>query len=131
MKLSVVIPVYNSEKILNTLINSIKKNIKIKKNLFEIILVNDFSSDNSWRKITILKRNNNFIKAINLRKNYGQHYAIFLGLKFAKGEYIVCMDDDMQHDPRYINKIVKTLENRNEVCYVKYLKREHKISKFL
>ena len=56
MKLSVVIPVYNSEKILNTLINSIKKNIKIKKNLFEIILVNDFSSDNSWRKLTILKR---------------------------------------------------------------------------
>ena len=129
MRLSVVIPVYNSEKILNTLINSIKKKIKIRKNLFEIILVNDFSSDNSWKKISNLKRNNNFIKAINLRKNYGQHYAIFIGLKFAKGKYIVCMDDDMQHDPRYINKIVKTLENRNDVCYVKYLKQEHKITK--
>ena len=129
MKLSVVIPVYNSEKILNTLISSIKRNIKIRKNLFEIILINDFSSDNSWKIITNLKRNNNFIKAINLRKNYGQHYAIFLGLKFAKGRFIVCMDDDMQHDPRYINKIVKTLENRNEVCYVKYLKQEHKITK--
>jgi len=129
MKLSVVIPVYNSEKILNTLISSIKRNIKIRKNLFEIILINDFSSDNSWKIITNLKRNNNFIKAINLKKNYGQHYAIFLGLKFAKGKFIVCMDDDMQHDPRYINKIVKTLENRNEVCYVKYLKQEHKITK--
>ena len=131
MKLSVVIPVYNSEKILSTLISSIKKNIKIKKNLFEVILVNDFSSDNSWKKIAKLKKNNNFIKAINLSKNYGQHYAVFLGLKFTKGEYIVCMDDDMQHDPIYINKIVRTLENRNEVCYAKYLKQEHKITKII
>lgn len=81
MKLSIIIPVYNSEKVLNKLIKSIIKNIKIKKNLIEIILINDFSIDQSWKEIVNLKKNYKFIKAINLNKNYGQHCAIFCGLK--------------------------------------------------
>ena len=129
--LSIIIPVYNSEHILKTLIASLKRNIKLKDNLYEIILVNDFSLDNSWKIIEKLKKKNKFIKAINLGNNYGQHYAIFVGLKFAKGKYIVCMDDDMQHDPRYIAKIIKTLKSGHEVCYVRYLKQEHKISKII
>tara|TARA_B100000963_G_C22625101_1_gene671953 strand:+ start:603 stop:1391 length:789 start_codon:yes stop_codon:yes gene_type:complete len=125
MKLSIIIPIYNSEKIIPTLINSINENLKDFLNTYEIILVNDFSKDKSWDTIVELSNNYNFIKGINLEQNYGQHYAIFIGLKFAKGEKIVCMDDDMQHDPFYIKKIIKKLNEGNEICYVRYLGRKH------
>jgi len=129
MKLSIVIPVYNSEKILPTLSQSIFKNISNEIKKFEIIFVNDFSQDNSWKVIYNLSKKKKYIKGIDLKKNYGQHYAIFMGLKFAKGEKIVCMDDDMQHDTSYIKKIFQKIREGNEVCYVRYLGRKHNIFK--
>lgn len=124
MKVSIVVPVYNSAKILNILVSELKKNLIDYSNFFEIILINDFSSDDSWEKIKNLKNKNTFIKGINLKRNYGQHSAIFCGLKYCRGELIVCMDDDMQHDPKHIPSMLEQLKN-NEVCYVKYMKREH------
>jgi len=129
MKLSILIPVYNSEKILPTLIKRILKYIKISQEQFEIILVNDCSRDLSWEIIKRLSNRNKMIKGINLKKNYGQHYAIFTGLKYTKGDYIICMDDDMQHDPIFINKIIDELKKNNDTCYVKYIGRKHSIIK--
>ena len=128
MKLSIVIPVYNSSKILKTLMHNINKHLLEKYKLIEVILVNDFSKDNSWETIKDLKYKYKYIKGINLKKNYGQHNAIFSGLKYCKGEKIVCMDDDMQHDPEHIPKMIEKLDNY-EVCYVKYQKREHNFLK--
>lgn len=130
MKLSIVIPVYNSSKILNTLLQNIKKNIFYSKNEFEVILVNDHSLDKSWDQIKILKKKYPFVRGLNLAKNYGQHSAIFSGLKLCKGEYIVCMDDDMQHHPKHIPNMLIQLKNY-EVCYVKYINREHNFFKIL
>ena len=130
MKISIVIPVYNSSKILEVLVEKIKINLSSYKSSFELILINDFSSDNSWEVIKNLKNTNIFIKGINLKKNYGQHSAIFCGLKYCKGEFIVCMDDDMQHDPCHIFNMLDQL-NKFDVCYVKYIKREHNIIKVL
>ena len=124
MKLSIIIPVYNSENILGKLIKTIKSSISKKVSTFELLLVNDCSSDKSWQKILELKKRNNFIKAINLKYNYGQHGAVFCGLKYSTGDYIVCMDDDMQHDPIYIPEMLITLK-KFEVCYVKFKKRKH------
>ena len=128
MKISIVIPVYNSSKILEVLVEKIKTSLSAYKNSFELILINDFSSDNSWEVIKNLKNTNIFIKGINLKKNYGQHSAIFCGLKYCKGEFIFCMDDDMQHDPAHLDNMLRELID-NEVCYVKYLKREHNFFK--
>jgi len=122
MKLSIVIPVFNSSKILADLINQIEKNIRHE---YELILINDCSKDNSWEKIKEISKKNSNIKGINLKKNYGQHNAIAAGLTFSKGEYIVLMDDDLQHDPVFINNIVNKLTNGAEACYVKYIKRKH------
>lgn len=130
MKLSIIIPVYNSSKILNALIKSIYKNLFKKCEFLEVILVNDFSKDNSWETIKELKKEYKFIKGINLKENYGQHSAIFCGLKHFKGENVVCMDDDLQHDPEHIVKMVDQLK-KYDVCYVKYKKREHNIYKIL
>ena len=130
MRLSIIIPVYNSEKILETLLEAIKISVSEKISPFEVILVNDCSLDQSWKKIKELKIKYNFLKGINLKHNYGQHSAIFCGLKHSNGEYIVCMDDDMQHDPIYIPEMINKLKEF-EVCYVKFRKREHGFIKVL
>ena len=130
MKLSIIIPVFNSSEILDTLMKNIDKHIADYYKLFEVILVNDCSNDTSWPKIKELKQKYNYIKGINLKENYGQHSAIFAGLKNCVGEKIVCMDDDMQHDPCHIMNMLSKLED-NDVCYVKYKKREHNYIKIL
>ena len=106
MNLSIVIPIYNSSKILHELINQL--NLKVNRRIvkkFEIILVNDCSKDNSWDIIKKIKRKNSKIKGINLLKNYGQHSATFVGLKFASGKKIITMDDDLQHPASSIMSI--------------------------
>ena len=126
MNLSIVIPVYNSSQILPKLIQSINQNFNNNRIKKEIFLINDFSSDNSWEIILKLKKKYNFIKGINLKKNYGQHNAIMAGLNYCKGDICIMMDDDMQHHPKYIKEIYKELISQEfDVCYVKYLKRKH------
>ena len=71
MNLSIIVPVYNSSKILKVLVKRIKKNLK-KKN-YEIIFVNDASLDNSWNEIKKISKKNKKVKGINLSENFGQH----------------------------------------------------------
>ena len=125
MKLSIIIPVFNSEKILKHLINSITQNLTVEIIPAEIILINDFSSDNSWEIIKELSKSEKIVKGINLKTNYGQHAATFIGLKYSLGDRIICMDDDMQHDPKYIKDIFTELKDGFDVCYVKYQNRKH------
>lgn len=129
MELSIIIPVYNSAKILPILVDEIEKALKIKIDKIEIIFVNDFSIDSSWEKIKELAKEKKFIKGINLKENYGQHNAIAAGLSISKGKFVVLMDDDLQHDPIYIDKILNELKNGYDSCYVKYIKRKHSFIK--
>lgn len=122
MQVSLVIPVYNSENILPKLVEQINKNLDLE---FEIILVNDFSKDRSWEIIKKIAENKSNVKGVSLKENYGQHNAIAAGLNFCKGEYIVVMDDDLQHDPVYIKSIIDELREGYDACYVRYLKRKH------
>ena len=129
MKLSIVIPIYNSSKIIHKLINQL--NSKIDKKILkktEIILINDFSKDDSWEIIKKISKRNPKIKGINLNDNYGQHSAIFAGLKFAKGKKIITMDDDLQHPPSSIMSIFNKLDDY-DLCYTLYLKRKHPVWK--
>ena len=125
MKLSIIIPVYNSAKILEKLINEINLNIseKFEKN-YEIILVNDFSKDNSWKIIKKISKDFNFVKGIDLNYNLGQHGAIFVGLKYSVGKKIIMMDDDLQHPPQSLIFINDQLDSY-DACYTLYLKRKH------
>ena len=125
MNLSIVIPVFNSEEIISTLVDEISKQIKSYNLKIEIILVNDFSKDLSWEKIKSLNKKYSFVKGINLVNNYGQHNAIMAGLNHCNGNYCILMDDDMQHNPKYIIDIYNKLNSGYEICYVKYLKRKH------
>ena len=125
IKLSIIIPVYNSSKILEKLINEINSNLhETFKNDYEIILVNDFSNDNSWEIIKKISEKFNFIKGINLSYNVGQHGAIFVGLKNSIGDRIIIMDDDLQHPPKSLISIYEKLD-LFDACYTLYVKRKH------
>ena len=110
MELSIVIPVYNSANILPELVKQIELNVKGKINSYELFLVNDCSKDNSWNVIKELSSNNLFIKGLNLKKNYGQHNSIMAGLNESSGDYIILMDDDLQHPPNRIYDIYSELK---------------------
>jgi len=125
IKLSIIIPVYNSSKILKKLINEINLNLyETFKDDYEIILINDFSNDNSWEIIKKISEKFNFIKGINLSYNVGQHGAIFIGLKNSTGDRIIIMDDDLQHPPQSLISIYEKLD-LFDACYTLYIKRKH------
>ena len=125
--LSIVIPVYRSAPILPKLVEAVTAEMEAEglSDRFELILVNDCSPDNSWHVIRTLAETNPFIKGITLRRNVGQHNAIMAGLHQVSGEFVVLMDDDLQHPPSAIAAILKALTEGYDVCYTNYINRQH------
>ncbi len=130
-KLSIVVPVYRSATILPKLVEQIHAEM-IKEGLadcFELLLVNDASPDNSWQVIRSLALDHTFVKGISLRRNFGQHNAIMAGLNHVCGEFVVLMDDDLQHPPHAIGDMVRALSEGYDVCYTNYVNRQHALWK--
>lgn len=130
MDLSIVIPVYRSAAILPKLLDEISLSVPSGL-IFEVILVNDGSPDNSWHVIQQLAENNPNIIGINLRKNAGQHNAIMAGLREASGEVIAMMDDDFQHPPCYLPDFFNAIQKGADVCYSRFRKIKQKYWKVL
>lgn len=127
--ISVVSPVYRAESIIKELV---KQNInalsKITDN-FEIILVEDYSPDGSWNEIVEACKIDSRVRGIKLSRNFGQHYAITAGLRYAKGEWIVVMDCDLQDNPKEIvNLYNKALEGYN-IVYARRFERQDRFLK--
>jgi polyisoprenyl-phosphate glycosyltransferase len=102
MLLSVVIPVYKAEEIIEELINRIKNSLEFTSGNYQLILVDDGSYDNSWTLIESICIKQPQIKAIKLSRNFGQHHAITAGLDYCNGDWIVVMDCDLQDKPEEI-----------------------------
>jgi glycosyltransferase involved in cell wall biosynthesis len=117
IKISVVIPVYNSEDCISELVKRLTDALYNLGYTYEIILVNDYSPDNSWNKIVELCKVYDKLKGINLRRNFGQDCAIMAGLNNSSGEYVIIMDDDLQHDPKDIPILFGELKKGYDVCY--------------
>lgn len=115
MHLSIVSPVYMAEKIVDELVNRIVEAVATITTDFEIILVEDGSPDNSWKKIEANCAKNKNVKGIKLSRNFGQHYAISAGLAYAKGEWIVVMDCDLQDRPDQIPKLYAAAQNGYQI----------------
>jgi len=120
MQLSIVVPVYRSAKCLPELARRVQHEVGAHFDSYELILVNDGSPDESWEVIVQLTREHDFVTGVNLRKNVGQDNAIMAGLNVAKGEVIVIMDDDLQHDPWDISTLHHRLQEGFDVVYARF-----------
>ncbi len=117
--LSIVIPVYNSEGSLHSLVKRLYDvfTVLIEEKLFEVILVNDASRDNSGSVVDELSEKYWWVRGIHLMRNYGQHNALLCGIRAAKYETIVTLDDDLQHPPEEIEKLLDKLADDIDVVY--------------
>ena len=107
-KISVVIPVYNSSKVLKELFGAIDKTFSSLNLSYQLVLVDDCSQDNSWDILKEIKQNNpGKVTAIRMAKNFSQHNAIFCGFHHCTGDLIITMDDDLQHPVDEIPNLLK------------------------
>ena len=109
--ISVIIPLLNEEESLNELTLSLEKVFAQMKCNYEVIFVDDGSTDKSFLKIREISRRNNKIHCIKLRRNYGKSAALSKGFRAAKGSIIITMDADLQDDPSEIPEMVKILNS--------------------
>lgn len=115
--LSVVVPVYQSEQVLATLVARLESVLSQSTDTFELILVNDGSSDGSWRVISDLCRMHPWIRGIDLMRNSGQHNALLCGIRAARHDLIVTLDDDLQNPPEEIPRMLGALDDSVDVVY--------------
>ena len=117
--ISVVTPEYNGEKMVHELVDRIKKSVSTITDNFEIILVNDASPDNAWGEIQKECEADRRVIGLDLSKNYGQHYAISAGLFYARGEWVVVMDCDLQDLPEEIPTLYAKAQEGYDIVQVR------------
>ena len=117
--ISVVIPEYKGATIIKDLLERLDKALCSISDNYEIILVNDCSPDNTWEEIKRFAAQDKRIVGINLSKNFGEHYAISAGLKFARGEWVVVMDCDLQNRPEDIPALYQKAQEGWDIVHAR------------
>src|SRR6266478_8772074 len=115
--ISVVTPVYNGEASVGELCRRLADVLPGISAQHEIILVNDGSRDRSWQMISELCSRSPVVRGVNLMRNYGQHNALLCGIRAAKYDLVVTIDDDLQHPPEEIPRLLARLEEGFDVVY--------------
>lgn len=117
IKYSVVIPVYNEEESVGELEKSVRETMSSLKEPYEIVFVNDGSTDGTLSRLKELKKENPYINIVTLESNSGQTVSLKVGFQIAMGEIIISMDGDLQNDPRDIPLLLdKVNEGFDVVC---------------
>ena len=122
---SAVVPVYNSEESLQLLCDELSAALSEVSDTWEILLVNDGSVDGSWSVIRDLSSKEPSVWGINLWRNFGQHPALLCGVRRARSEFVVTLDDDLQYHPRDIPKLVAAMGDGVDVVYGRSRHTEH------
>ncbi len=117
---SIVVPVYNSAAIVGDTVDQIVAEFEQQGLAYELILVNDGSSDNSWQVISDRARANEHVVALNLLRNYGQHNANMAGLRESTGDYVVTMDDDLQNPPDQVRLLIDEAMTGRDVVFGRF-----------
>lgn len=110
MDISVIIPLYNEEESLPELNAWIEKVMKANELTYEIIYVNDGSTDHSWQVIERLGKESENVRGIKFRRNYGKSPALYCGFKEAKGDVVITMDADLQDSPDEIPELYRMIK---------------------
>lgn len=123
--IDIIIPVYNSSETIKNLIHRLNEWSKVSTSTFRVLFVDDASSDNS-KKIIVSEPKNFEYKLIQLASNYGQHTATAVGIGLSTATLIATIDDDLQHDPFELDKLITTLHSENaDLVYGLYNKKRH------
>jgi glycosyltransferase involved in cell wall biosynthesis len=110
MDISIVVPLYNEEESIPELFSWIERVMKEHQFTFEVIFVNDGSTDHSWDIITNLSKSNEHVRGIKFRRNYGKSPALFCGFKEAEGDVVITMDADLQDSPDEIPELYRMIK---------------------
>lgn len=122
--LSIVIPCYNSEENIQTVINDIDRVFQSTNTDYEIIAVNDVSKDNTFELLQKIAAHRGDITVINLAKNCGQHAALLAGFHYAHGNYIATCEDDGQTEISVLPQMLQMLQEGYDIVAPKYTQRE-------
>ena len=127
MKLSFIIPVFHGEHTVHPLFEAIQRACNKNSYQFEVVFIWDCGPDKSWEAILKLKLEHpTEVKAIRLSRNFGQHNAIICGFANSVGEFMVTMDEDLQHNPDDLKLLIaKQIEKDYDVVYGHYPDRQH------
>ncbi len=125
MKYSVVIPVFNSEDVVGQTIDRTIAYFQKAGLNFELLLINDGSTDKSWDVIKKKAEEHNELISINLLRNYGQHVANLCGFRYAGGDYIITMDDDLQNPPEEIQKLIEKAAEGYDLVLGRFKEKKH------
>jgi len=106
-RVTVVIPVYNEELLINENVGVIAGFLRQAEIGFTILLVDDGSRDSTWQKLKELSSDNDYVKALRLSRNFGKEAAICAGLEEADGDACIIMDSDLQHPPQLIPEMIR------------------------
>ena len=129
-KISICIPCYKSQDTIGKLTSNIHEEMKNHPDfLYEIILVNDCSPDNTYNVIADLARNNEHIIAYDLAKNFGESSAVMAAYSKSTGDYVVRMDDDGEHDPKDLFKLINKLEEGYDYVCAEFVHYHHSLYK--
>jgi glycosyltransferase involved in cell wall biosynthesis len=117
MDISVIVPVYNEEPNIIPLVNELTDVLNTTSKTFEMIFVDDGSTDNTLSELKKIQKDPNELKIIELTRNFGQTPSIMAGFHTAKGNIVITMDGDLQNDPHDIPKLLEKIEEGNDmVC---------------
>ena len=111
MDISIIVPLYNEEESLPKLFEWIERVMTENKFSYEVIFVNDGSTDNSWNVVEQLKAQSSNVHGIKFRHNYGKSPALYCGFKAAKGDVVITMDADLQDSPEEIPGLYSMIVN--------------------
>ena len=125
-KISIILPVYNERENVPIVYEEIETIMQTVANTYdyEIIFVNDGSTDNSWKIIQYLAKQTTTVKGINFSRNFGYQCALTAGYDHALGDAIITMDADMQHPPHIIPKMIEKWNQGAHIVYAKRINRE-------
>lgn len=122
---SLIIPVYNSAGTLPALVEEVEH--ALANESVQLVFIDDYSSDNSWEILLGIKETSKReVVLVSLASNYGQHAALFCGLQYAEGEHVVTLDDDLQHRPQEIVKLMDSMKaEKSDLVYGIYAQKKH------
>jgi glycosyltransferase involved in cell wall biosynthesis len=129
--LTVVIPVYDSEPLLEALAARLHPVLASQAEVYELVFVDDGSRDGSWSVVCELARRHEWVRGIRMLRNYGQHNALLCGIRSARHGIVVTMDDDLQHPPEELPKLLAALGEDCDVVYGTPERQQHGLARDL